>query len=161
MDYCHFNMEKCYFLFILSIFCSHFVNYPSFFQFLLRFFYIPSQFLLFLSMFWRSFIPLQQNQHFYICIFVCFYYLKTCINVICRIICFSVPNTIPCTLSFPHVHAKFHIFLYSPINRSVSCVFPAEKFPGCTVFLTVRCVLTIRIRCEAYCCSFCDRQYAS
>ena len=31
MDYCHFNMEKCYYLFILSIFYSYFVNYPSFF----------------------------------------------------------------------------------------------------------------------------------
>ena len=38
MDYCHFNMEKCYHLFILSIFCSCFVNYPSFFPVFLCFF---------------------------------------------------------------------------------------------------------------------------
>ena len=118
MDYCHFNMEKCYFLFILSIFCSYLVNYSSFLHVFFYFLHIFSYFSLFMSIFWHSFIFLQQNQHFYISVFVCFYQLSTCINVIFRKIHFPSPNIIPCVPSFSHVHAKFHVFLYSPINRA-------------------------------------------
>ena len=37
---------------------------------------------------------------------------------------FSFPNIIPCVPSFSHVHAKFHVFLYSPINRADTYLRP-------------------------------------
>ena len=134
MDYCHFNMEKCCFLFILSIFCSYFVNYSSFFPAFLCFFYIFPYFPLFLSMFWNHFVSLWRNQHFYMSVFVCFYQLKTCTNVIWRKNRFFFPNIIPCVPSFLHVHAKFHVFLYSPVKSTVFFVFPAKIFPEVSIF---------------------------